>query len=43
MNLEVLSRLALGTQQFEIESEVLVAFLRAGCKVEFVPIQVIYK
>ncbi len=43
VNLEVLGRLPLATQQFEIESEVLVAFLSAGCKVEFVPIQVIYK
>jgi glycosyltransferase involved in cell wall biosynthesis len=43
VNLEALGRLPLGTRQFEIESEVLVAFLRAGCKVEFVPIEVIYK
>lgn len=43
VNLEALARLPLATQQFEIESEVLVAFLRTGCKVEFVPIQVIYK
>jgi len=43
VNLEALCRLPLATQQFEIESEVLVAFLRAGCKVKFVPIQVIYK
>lgn len=43
LNLDVLSRLQITTQQFEVESEVLVAFLSAGCKVEFVPIQVIYK
>ena len=43
VNLEALGRLALATRQFEIESEVLVAFLSAKCKVEFVPIQVIYK
>lgn len=43
VNLEVLGRLPLATRQFEIESEVVVAFLTARSKVEFVPIQVIYK
>ena len=43
VNLEALSRLHLVASRFEIESEMLVAFLRGGFKVEFVPIQVIYK
>ena len=43
LNLDVAARLELSTNHFEIESELLVAFLAAGCRVEFVPIQVIYK
>jgi glycosyltransferase involved in cell wall biosynthesis len=43
MNLAAWSALSLETTHFEIESEVLLAFVRAGHKVEFVPIQVLYK
>ena len=42
INLGALSRLSLATGHFEIESEVLVAFSRAGCRLEFVPVSVIY-
>ena len=41
-HLETLRQLRLTTNHFEIESEVLVAFLAAGQRVEFVPIQTIY-
>jgi len=37
------TRLELKTRHFEIESELLMAFLAAGHAVEFVPIRVIYK
>jgi glycosyltransferase involved in cell wall biosynthesis len=37
------SKLALKTRHFEVESEMLLAFLEAGEAVEFVPIRVIYK
>lgn len=43
MDLGVWSQLPLRTEHFEVESEVLLAFLAAGHRVEFVPIQVIYK
>lgn len=43
MNLPAWSQLTLRTGHFEIESEVLLAFLAAGRKVEFVPIRVVYK
>jgi len=43
VNLDPLSRVQLAAQQFEVESEMLVAFLAARCKVEFIPVQVIYK
>jgi glycosyltransferase involved in cell wall biosynthesis len=43
VNLDALSRLQLAAQQFEIESELLLAFLAARGKVEFIPVQVIYK
>jgi glycosyltransferase involved in cell wall biosynthesis len=43
MNLETWSRLTVEAAHFEIESEVLLAFARQGCGVEFVPIEVIYK
>jgi len=43
INLGALSRLSLATGHFEIESELLVAFSRAGCRIEFVPVSVIYR
>jgi len=43
IRLKELNSLRLYTKHFEIESEVLLAFIRAGKRVEFVPIQVIYK
>ena len=41
-HLETLLRLPLAACRFEIESEMLVAFLRAGGHVEFVPVQTVY-
>jgi glycosyltransferase involved in cell wall biosynthesis len=43
MRLDVWSELAPVAARFEIESEVLMAFVAAGERVEFVPIQVIYR
>jgi hypothetical protein len=43
VNLEAWAVLPIQTQHFEIESEVLLAFISAGHRVEFVPIRVIYK
>jgi glycosyltransferase involved in cell wall biosynthesis len=43
MRLAEWSKLALRTERFEIESESILAFAAAGCLIEFVPIQVIYK
>ena len=43
IHLEAASRVQLVSNHFEIESEQLVAFVAAGCRVEFVPVQVIYK
>lgn len=43
MNLDAYSRVALKTNRFEIESEMLVAFFAARCPVEFVPVRTIYK
>jgi glycosyltransferase involved in cell wall biosynthesis len=43
MNLEAWARLSLHTRNFEVESEILLAFVRAGYRVAFVPIRVIYK
>jgi glycosyltransferase involved in cell wall biosynthesis len=43
MHLEAWSELRLSAEHFEIESEVLLAFLAAGHRVEFVPIRTIYK
>ncbi|HTL15839.1 MAG TPA: glycosyltransferase family 2 protein [Patescibacteria group bacterium] len=43
MNLQDWARLPIGVAHFEIESEVLFHFARAGLRIEFVPIQVIYK
>jgi glycosyltransferase involved in cell wall biosynthesis len=42
VNLEVLAGLPLQTDHFEIESELLLTFLKAGKHVEFVPVQTIY-
>ncbi len=41
--LDAWSALPLHTVHFEVESEMLVAFIAAGHKVEFVPVQTIYK
>ena len=41
--LDAWSRLPIATRHFEIESEMLLAFIAAGHVVEFIPIQVIYK
>ena len=43
LNLDVAARLPLSTEHFEIESELLVAFLATDCRVAFVPVQAIYK
>jgi len=43
MNLDAWSALPIRAARFEIESEVLLAFVLAGFTVQFVPIQVIYK
>jgi glycosyltransferase involved in cell wall biosynthesis len=43
VNLKAWAALRLETDHFEIESEMLLAFVRAGYRVEFVPIQVIPK
>ncbi len=43
MRLAAWSAVELRTSHFEIESELLLAFIAAGHAVEFVPIQVIYK
>jgi glycosyltransferase involved in cell wall biosynthesis len=42
-HLETLLSLPVAANRFEIESEMLAAFLAAGHKVEFVPVQTIYK
>jgi glycosyltransferase involved in cell wall biosynthesis len=42
VNLDAWSDLQLKTEHFEFESELLVEFIKAGHKVEFVPVQVIY-
>ena len=41
ISLEAWPTMRLETDHFEIESEMLLAFVEAGCRVEFVPIQVI--
>jgi glycosyltransferase involved in cell wall biosynthesis len=41
VNLQVWAGMPLETDHFEIESEMLLAFVRAGYRVEFVPIQVV--
>jgi glycosyltransferase involved in cell wall biosynthesis len=43
VNLKAWARLRLETEHFEYESEMLLAFVRAGHRVEFVPIQVVAK
>jgi glycosyltransferase involved in cell wall biosynthesis len=43
MNLDAFAGLSIGATHFEIESDVLLAFARAGRRIEFVPIEVIYK
>jgi len=43
INLKAWVALPLATDHFEIESEMLLAFVRAGCRVEFVPIRVVAK
>jgi glycosyltransferase involved in cell wall biosynthesis len=43
MNLEAWSHIPITTSRFEIESEVLLNFARAGNVIRFVPIRVIYK
>src|SRR5262249_43088303 len=43
LQLRAWSQLRLETAHFEVESEMLLAFVAAGLPVEFVPIQVIYK
>ncbi len=43
VKLNLLSRLRLQAQHFEIESEMLLAFVAAGQRVEFVPVRTIYK
>ena len=43
MNLDAWSHLPIHCDRFEIESEVLLAFLKAGHRVSFVPIRTLYK
>ncbi len=43
VNLEAYARVPLTTQRFEVESEMLVSFVAAGHRVEFVPVRTIYK
>ena len=43
LRLDAWAALALHTTHFEIESEMLVAFIAAGHAIEFVPVQTIYK
>ncbi len=43
VNLDAWSRTTLSTGRYEVESEMLLAFLAAGHKVEFVPVRVIYR
>ena len=42
LDLRVWQSLRLNCEHFEVESELLLEYLRAGCRVEFVPIRVIY-
>lgn len=43
LNLAVWAKLPMASRHFEIESELLVQFARAGASIRFVPIEVIYK
>ena len=43
MNLDMWNQLPVAASHFEIESDVLLAFARADCAIEFAPIEVIYK
>jgi hypothetical protein len=43
LRLDEWSKLALSTERFEAESEMILAFADAGLAIEFVPIEVIYK
>jgi dolichol-phosphate mannosyltransferase len=43
MKLSAWAGLKISATHFEIESEVLLAFVRAGLEVEFVPVRAIYK
>lgn len=43
INLEAWAKLPLKTDHFETESELLVQFIRAGHRIEFVPVHVIYE
>lgn len=43
INLDRLAGVQMATNHFEVESEMLLAFARAGFRIEFVPIEVIYK
>lgn len=43
MNLETWESLEIHAEKFEIESDTVMAFVKHGCRIEFVPIQVIYK
>jgi len=43
MNLEAWSRIPITASRFEVESEMLLKFARAGQVIRFVPIRVIYK
>jgi len=43
MNLDAWAALPITTTHFEVESETLLGFAAAGCKIEFVPVQVIYQ
>jgi glycosyltransferase involved in cell wall biosynthesis len=43
VRLDAWAQLDLRTERFEVESEWLLAFARAGLRIEFVPVQVIYE
>jgi glycosyltransferase involved in cell wall biosynthesis len=43
MNLDIWATLPICATHFEIESDMLLAFAASGCRIDFVPIQVIYK
>lgn len=43
LRLDALAGVTLKTERFEIESEMLVALARAGARIQFVPVQTIYK